>query len=322
MMPPHGNRQYYLPRLPFMIRVFPFLILVYAWHDGNKFASAFVQRPIALTTSPLTLNTQHLVSNNPSKLSLKYLSLFSPSKYAKNTGLVNSRTMGPGIFSYKNEESGAERSPSFESQDAVVRASALSLRRSSWFSWWAQVILTSVSSVTLLFAKSVLDAAKGTAARTTPNGGFFLAGSGITISIFSIFWTWGGARLSRRLVRRNASRIMAANLFRRTITIGVSLNLMGMLVTLIGAEQIVGLLAAKVLTMQGVFPGSGVGLAGVTAQTIQPLDILIVQANTNTLLSHFFSLLSGLYLTKIVHRLDPPSVDDGNKTKDLRRKFK
>ena len=88
-----------------------------------------------------------------------------------------------------------------------------------------------------------------------------------------------------------------------------------MLVTLIGAEQIVGLLAAKVLTIQGLSPfqapfGAGLGGAGLGAQSVQPLDVLIVQANTNTLLSHFVSLVCCLILTRSVHLLDPPSVED------------
>ena len=105
-------------------------------------------------------------------------------------------------------------------------------------------------------------------------------------------------------------------MIRRAIVIGVTLNLLGMLVTLIGAEQIVGLLAAKVLTMQGLGPfqasfGLGVpGSGGLGAQSVQPLDVLIVQANTNTLLSHFLSLVSCLFLTRSVHVLDPPSEED------------
>ena len=143
---------------------------------------------------------------------------------------------------------------------------------------------------------------------------------GIVLSYLSIIWTWGGTRLSRRLSRnatKNYSRIKSATMIRRAIVIGVTLNLLGMLVTLIGAEQIIGLLAAKVLTMQGISPFQtsfglgGVGAAGgLGAQTVQPLDVLIVQANTNTLLSHFMSLVCGLILTRSVHVLDPPSVED------------
>ena len=43
---------------------------------------------------------------------------------------------------------------------------------------------------------------------------------------------------------------------------------------------------------------------------LQPLDILVVQANTNLLLSQFLSLCALLYLTKNVQQLDPPSTDE------------
>jgi len=215
------------------------------------------------------------------------------------------------------ESNGGDDTISSGTADPLIRNVAIRLRRAYWTSWWAQVILTVISSVTLLFARSVMNAVKtnssGQTVQTAP-GGFFFAGSGIALSYLSIIWTWGGTRLSRRL-RRNStkpySRIKAANTIRRAVTIGAALNLLGMLVTLIGAEQIVGLLSAKILTMQGVTPfGGGVGSLGLTTQSIQPLDILIVQANTNTLLSHFLSLGCCLILTRSVHLLDPPSVEE------------
>ena len=131
---------------------------------------------------------------------------------------------------------------------------------------------------------------------------------GVVTSFLSILWTWGGARLAKRLVRRKTMRIDAANMTRRVISVGVSINLVGMLLSLIGAEQIVGGLAVKVLTMQGIFPGGASGNGGVPVQTLQPLDILVVQGNTNSLLSHFLSMVAYLYLTDCVRKLDPPSV--------------
>lgn len=194
-----------------------------------------------------------------------------------------------------------------QKDDLIILASK-SLRRASWISWWSQVILTSVSAVTLLFARSV-----NRAGQNSGGGGFFLAGTGITLSTISILWTFGGRRLARRLERRPVSRIKAAIILRRLVASGLLINLIGMLVTIIGAEQIVGGLAARVLSMQGVTPfGGGVSGAvnGVSSQTVQPLDILIVQANTNTLFSHFVGLLCGVYFNRWIDRLDPPSTDD------------
>jgi len=208
--------------------------------------------------------------------------------------------------------------------DSVIRRASLSLKRTSWFSWWGQVILTTVSAVTLVFARGILNVSTETN-RALSRGGLVFAGSGITLSILSIFWTWGGARLSRRLLlnkNRKTSqpytRIKVASMLRRTISIGSYINIFGMLTTLIGAEQIIGLLAAKALTIQGASPFglNGVNSAAVAVQTLQPLDIFIVQANTNTLLSHFVSLVCCLFLTRSVRRLDPPSVDEDSSRKN------
>ena len=89
---------------------------------------------------------------------------------------------------------------------------------------------------------------------------------------------------------------------------GCTLNLIGLGVSLIGAQYIVGTLVAK--AMQSVVVGNGVG--SLASQTLQPLDVLVVQANTNVLMSHFVSLGCLLWLTRMVDVLDPPSVEEGS----------
>ncbi|GAX27601.1 hypothetical protein FisN_13Hh310 [Fistulifera solaris] len=175
-----------------------------------------------------------------------------------------------------------------------------SLRRVSWFSWWSQVILTSVSGVILGFARRTL-VQRNTALSTGGTSSFFLSGIGLIVSAVSILWTWGnGSRLSRRLIRRPLPRAKAAHMLRRAVQVGVTINLVGLLVHLLAAEEIVGTLALQVLTSSSsrnaMFPE---GL-------VQPLDILVVQANTNSLLSHFCSLASLLFYTKQIDQVDPP----------------
>lgn len=180
-----------------------------------------------------------------------------------------------------------------------------SLRRVSWFSWWSQVILTTVSGVILGFARRTL--LQRNSALSSSTASFFLSGIGLLVSAVSILWTWGnGSRLSRRLVRRPVQRAQAAHMLRRAVRVGVTINLVGLLVHLLAAEEIVGSLAIQVLTsssrssmMGGVFPEG----------FVQPLDVLVVQANTNSLLSHFCSLASLLFFTKQIEKLDPPQSD-------------
>ncbi|GAX27140.1 hypothetical protein FisN_13Lh310 [Fistulifera solaris] len=192
-----------------------------------------------------------------------------------------------------------------EEEDPLVIPSYLltaskSLRRVSWFSWWSQVILTSVSGVILGFARRTL-VQRSTALSTGGTSSFFLSGIGLLVSAVSILWTWGnGSRLSRRLVRRSLPRAKAAHMLRRAVQVGVTINLVGLLVHLLAAEEIVGTLALHVLTSSSsrnaMFPE---GL-------VQPLDVLVVQANTNSLLSHFCSLASLLFYTKQIEQVDPP----------------
>lgn len=125
----------------------------------------------------------------------------------------------------------------------------------------------------------------------------------------SIIWTWGGRRLGKRLARKDIRQVEAANLLRRVITVGSTLNLVGLLTSLLGAQYIVGTLVAK--AMQNVV-GFGAGSMGaaISSQVLQPLDVLVVQANTNVLTSHFVSLACLLWLTRMVDLLDPPSLEE------------
>jgi Protein of unknown function (DUF3611) len=197
----------------------------------------------------------------------------------------------------------------FVQTDPLLKETARILRRTSWFSWWSQVILTVVSSVILVFAKSVL------AGRSDNGPSFFLSGSGVLLSAVSIVWTWGnGARLSRRLTVKPVSRFTAAHMLRRAVRVGVTVNLLGLLCNLLAAEQIIGSLAIKVLTTTTTNRATmfAAGMEG----ALQPLDVLVVQANTNSLLSQFCSLVSLLYVTTAtVHKLDPPSTDEAPRGK-------
>jgi len=98
--------------------------------------------------------------------------------------------------------------------------------------------------------------------------------------------------------------VEAANLLRRVIKVGVTLNLLGLFLSVLGSQYIVGTLVAKSMTS---FVGGG---SIVTSQTLQPLDVLVVQANTNVLSSHFVSLACLLWLSRMVDQLDPPSLED------------
>jgi hypothetical protein len=79
----------------------------------------------------------------------------------------------------------------------------------------------------------------------------------------------------------------------------MSINLVGLLLSLLGAQAIVGALLAKSLTL----PQTGLGVYQIDpSRTIRTLDILVVQANTNTVAAHFAGLVGSLWLLNRINR--------------------
>ena len=153
-----------------------------------------------------------------------------------------------------------------------------------WLSWWAQAILSTVSGVLLLFANSV---STGASAFAIVGRAFALGGLGCSIG--SALWTFKYSRLASKLgAKPETSNGEAASMARGIVDFGTMLNMLGMLLCLVGAEAIVGTLAAKALTT------SQAAVLGVAASPVQALDLLIVQANTNIIFSHFLALAGGM----------------------------
>lgn len=158
--------------------------------------------------------------------------------------------------------------------------------------FWSQLVCTTVSAAILSFS------AVATGNATAPFT-FFATAVGIVAAFFSVFWSFGYIRLSERL-RRTASEPAKAPPRAdviKNLRNGTVLNVLGMGAAVIGMQATVGALVAKALTTsavpyyQGIPPGQSPVLA---------LDVFLVQASANTILSHFLGLLSSLELLRSV----------------------
>ena len=165
--------------------------------------------------------------------------------------------------------------------------------RTSWVSWWFQIVLSVISGVILTFANTVR---KGDTVSQLWSSGFAFSGIGVCISFINAFWTWNFTRLSKRIASGKVEESKVIPTLTRYAKISVAISLVGMLVTILGAEQIVGSLASKVLAQGNA--GSFMPLITTTGlgQTLQALDIFLVQANTNAIVSHYVPLLCYIYL--------------------------
>ncbi|CAL1410203.1 unnamed protein product [Linum trigynum] len=199
--------------------------------------------------------------------------------------------------------SAAYTSPTDESERAKLAQVAKRLENTSRrfkrfgsIGFWGQLIATVVAAVILSF--SVVATGK-----ISSPASFYSTAGGIAAAFISVFWSFGYIRLSEKL-RRTANEPSKAPPRAEVVKglrNGIILNLMGMGAAVLGMQATVGTLVAKALTSsanpyQGVSPGYSPVLA---------LDVFLVQASANTILSHFLGLLFSLELLRSVTL--PPS---------------
>ncbi|HEY9698183.1 MAG TPA: DUF3611 family protein [Trichocoleus sp.] len=195
------------------------------------------------------------------------------------------------------------RSGSFSPSPAIQRVAG-ALRIIGWGSFWAQVVLGVISAIVLLVAGSSLGSSRpnpanpASAAATNPGTGtgLFLAFLGIVALGGSIYWAFRYTRLARKLKSANAADRPKRGDAIQTLQIGVLINLGGLLVAVLGAQAISGSLLLKSFA-QGftIFAGNALNF-------ITPLDLLVVQANTNTILAHLIGLGSTLLILRSINR--------------------
>jgi len=156
-----------------------------------------------------------------------------------------------------------------------------------WLSWWSQTVLSVIAAVSLLFVNSVSQPTSNLPALIGRSLAFVALGA----SAASNFWTWGYTRISARFGRKMPSAADASARALGALRVGTFINLLGMCFAIVGMEAIVGTLAAKALT-QGPLS------LGAIASPVQAIDVLIVQANTNTLAAHFAGLVANMRMTR------------------------
>ncbi|XP_034227931.1 protein TIC 21, chloroplastic-like [Prunus dulcis] len=195
-------------------------------------------------------------------------------------------------------------SPNDESEKAKLlqvakrlESTARYFKRLGGLGFWGQLVCTVVAAVILSF--SVVITGKISSPPT-----FYATAGGIVAAFISVFWSFGYIRLSDKLRRTASDPAKApprADVI-RSLKNGIILNLLGMGASVLGMQATVGLLVAKALTSsanpyyQGLSPGYSPVLA---------LDVFLVQAAANTILSHFLGLVFSLELLRSVTL--PPS---------------
>jgi hypothetical protein len=179
---------------------------------------------------------------------------------------------------------------------AVQRVSN-SFRISGWISFWTQIILSVVSAALLGFGGLNRGAAQpGVAPNPGLGGGIFFAVAGLVALFIGAYWAFSYTRLARRLKTPDAQARPKPGDLIKMLRMGMFINLVGTLLTLLGAQAIVGSLLLK------SFAQAGSLFSGTLSRFVTPLDIFLVQANINTLMAHFFGIIATLWLIQVMNR--------------------
>lgn len=192
----------------------------------------------------------------------------------------------------------------------AVRRVAIAFRRAGLLSFWSQVVLGAVSTVVLIFSSLFL-ASRSTVRTNLPNVpnvvttqsnpgagfGLILIGLGLVALYVSIYWAYTYIRLSKKLRdHESTKRPKRTDVFRQ-LRMGLTLNMVGMLLTLLGGFAIVGTLVGKAFQVTAVSALGGIGDRLITAS-----DIFPVQGVFLVLLAHFVAIVSSLWLLREMSR--------------------
>ncbi|MCG6137316.1 MULTISPECIES: DUF3611 family protein [Nostocaceae] len=189
------------------------------------------------------------------------------------------------------------QNPDTPSSSSTLRAIAQTFRLTGWISFWIQLVLGVVSAIiVLLFA--IFSQRDGSPSNNPGTGfGVFLAVCGILILGGGIYLAYRYTRIGNQLQSSNPSNRPRKSETLQVLRLGLWVNLVGMLVTLLGSQAIVGTLVARSISPQAV-----------TTQLFDPtriisgLDMLVVQANINTVSAHFAGLGVSIWLLNRITR--------------------
>ena len=189
------------------------------------------------------------------------------------------------------------QNPDTPSSSSTVQAIAKNFRLTGWISFWVQLVLGVVSAIiVLLFA---IFSQRPNSANNNPGTGFgvFLAVCGILILGGGIYLAYRYTIIGNQLQSPNPKNRPRKSETLEVLRLGLWINLLGMLVTLLGSQAIVGTLVARSISPQAA-----------TTQLFDPtriisgLDMLVVQANINTVSAHFAGLAVSIWLLNRITR--------------------
>ncbi|MBW4444876.1 MAG: DUF3611 family protein [Plectolyngbya sp. WJT66-NPBG17] len=172
---------------------------------------------------------------------------------------------------------------------STIQHAAVNLRVAGWICFCVQVFLAIISGLVLAFA--VVDPNFNLkAGNPFSSSGLFFACIGLTTLGLGSYWAFRYTRIAKSLQLSNGVVHLTKVEVIQFLWQGLVINAVGMFLNLLGVEAIAAALLAKSLTqVQGLAIYNN-------NQLIQSLDILVVQANVNTIFVQFIGIIVSAWL--------------------------
>ena len=173
----------------------------------------------------------------------------------------------------------------------AIRRIAANFKRVGWASVWVQTVIGVIASILFIF--NALE----------PNAGFTSASADLftTIGLLTIFvsafWGFRYVLLGRKLSTTNPDLRPKPKDAIRAIRIGLSISLIGMLVTIFGAEVVIADLWTRSLRQVAIG-----ALSQDSSAFINAADIAVVFSVINAIFAHYVGLCASIWLEYVTNR--------------------
>lgn len=176
-----------------------------------------------------------------------------------------------------------------------VRFIGQNFRITGWISFILQLVLGVVSALLLLVFVIFSPRTRIPSNSGETSFGVFLAICGLVALGISIYLAFRCKNIGRQLQSTNPSNRPRKVETVKVLQLALIINLVGMLLTLLGAQATIGLLLVKVSSSQPI--ATQIDPNRITAQ-----DLFAVQANTNIITAHFVGLIASSWLLNRITR--------------------
>ncbi|MEM7553116.1 MAG: DUF3611 family protein [Cyanobacteria bacterium P01_A01_bin.84] len=179
-----------------------------------------------------------------------------------------------------------------------IREVGNTFRMVGWASFGLQLALIIISSVVLFLFIAFGQKSTGSNTNAGAGSGVFFTICGLVALGVGIYLTFRYKNIGRKLLSSNSDNRPRKSQTVQVLRLGLTVNLVGMLLTLLGVQAIAGGLAIKAISSQT----SASGLVVDPNRIISGLEMFVVLASVQVMTGHFVGVVGSIWLLNRITR--------------------